>query len=93
MATWYHVDAAFSPLGLRPGDVVRYDPGGESPVEMFRALPNGAHPFWAAVLAGVVTPVDPGAPSLVLSSSPIPFVPAPPDASAPHPPLQLVKAG
>jgi hypothetical protein len=93
MATWCHVDAAFPPLGLLPGDVVRYDPDGESPVEMYRALPNGARPFWAAVLAGVVTPVDPGAPSLVLSSSPILCAPAPRDAAAPHPPPRLVKAG
>ncbi len=92
MATWYHVTAPYAPLHVMPGDVIRYDAGGDDPIEIYRPLGDDSiKAFWRAVLTGVLTPVsDDESPGYDRPPA-IPAAPAPPDADAPRPPLRMVR--
>ncbi len=92
MATWYHVTAPYPPLHVQPGDVIRYEPGSEDPVEIYRPLgEDSVGAFWRAVQAGAVTPVsDDATPELDLHRA-VPAAPVPPDDAEPRPPLRMVR--
>lgn len=47
---------SYSPLGLFPGDVIRYDPTSERTLEVYRRLPPNHGSLLNAIELGVITP-------------------------------------
>jgi len=55
---WFVAVEVYPPLKLLPGDLVRFDPTQEWPLEIIRAIDTGHAPvFWSAVSSGALQPV------------------------------------
>jgi hypothetical protein len=94
MATWYEAIEQYPPLKLFPGDIVRYDPGEDVPVEVYRRLTAEAgRVVWQAIESGVITPVSDGALLEQLVGAPVPALPAPGDAFSRRQALRLIRGG
>lgn len=56
--SFFRAVAPYPPLGLFPGDVVRYDPTSQRTLEVFRRLPPNHGSLLNAIELGVVMPCD-----------------------------------
>jgi hypothetical protein len=91
MPTWYHVTTPYAPLHVLPGDVIRYDAGGDDPIEIYRPLgTDSVRELWRGVLMGAITPAS-DADQDGHDGPAARVAPTPPDAGAPRPPLRMVK--
>lgn len=94
MATWYQTLQSYPPLKLLPGDIVRYDPGAEVQVQVFRLLTaEDAQAVWLAIQAGAITPVSDDAPVIPLVAAPAPSLPAPADVVSRRQSLKVLRGG
>lgn len=94
MATWYRAAQPYPPLQLLPGDIVRYDPGADVPVEVFRMLTaEEGHLVWQAIQSGAITPVSDEAAVERLEAAPAPALPAPGDAASRRQGLRVIRGG
>jgi hypothetical protein len=86
---FFRATEAYPPLGLFPGDVVRYDPTSARTLEVYRRLPPNHGSLLNAIELGVVTPCG----GDLLVSQLDREVPAgdPPPPQTPH--LRLIRTG
>ena len=93
MPTWYEAAQPYPPLQLLPGDVVRYDPGGDIPVQVYRNLAaEDGHLVWQAIQEGALMPAS-DAPVERLEAAPAPALPVPGDAVSRRQALRVIRGG
>lgn len=94
MATWYEAVEPYPPLKLLPGDILRYEPGSQVPVQVFRLLAaEDGQAVWLAIQAGAITPVSGDAPVVQLADAPALGLPAPADAVSRRQALRVIRGG
>lgn len=93
MATWYEATKPYPALNILPGDLVRYEPGQEWPIEITRCVGAcRAHSFWFAVVAGALKPVCDAVQVADLAAQPAPDLPAPADVASRRRAMRVVRA-
>jgi len=90
-----HGCEARSPLfrrNLCQGDILKYDPGADVPVLVFRLLTaEDGQAVWLAIQAGAITRVSDDAPVVPLADAPAPALPAPADAVSRRQALRVIR--